>query len=89
MKRARFLFFGRVQGIGFRYTTSSIARRHEVVGYVHNLRDGSVELEIEGQEPAIRAFTDEIKRTVSGYIQNISESWSDATGEFSTFEVKF
>ncbi len=37
------LFSGRVQGVGFRYTTLRLARAMGVKGYVKNLEDGRVE----------------------------------------------
>ena len=47
--RQRVIFRGRVQGVGFRATTASIARRHPVVGYVKNMPDGAVELIAEAE----------------------------------------
>ena len=46
----KIIFSGRVQGVGFRYRTHSIAQRFQVCGYVKNLIDGTVELVIEGEE---------------------------------------
>ena len=40
--RCRVIYRGRVQGVGFRYTSASIARRFPVTGYVRNLPDGTV-----------------------------------------------
>lgn len=39
---------GRVQGVGFRYSAVNKAERLHVSGYVKNMPDGSVALEIEG-----------------------------------------
>ena len=60
--RRRVLFHGRVQGVGFRYTTASIARRHPVVGFVRNLPDGSVELVAEATPPVLDQFLADIGR---------------------------
>ena len=43
------LYEGRVQGVGFRYTTKSVANGFEVTGTVRNLTDGRVELVAEGE----------------------------------------
>ncbi|MDB5171893.1 MAG: Acylphosphatase, partial [Phycisphaerales bacterium] len=37
MQRRIYHFDGRVQGVGFRYTTQNIAIRYNVHGYVRNL----------------------------------------------------
>lgn len=39
------LYSGRVQGVGFRYTTKQIASGYEVTGTVKNLPDGRVQLQ--------------------------------------------
>jgi acylphosphatase len=39
------LYSGRVQGVGFRYTTKQIASGFDVTGWVKNLPDGRVELQ--------------------------------------------
>jgi len=44
MIRHRIHFFGNVQGVGFRYTTCSVARGFDVTGFVRNCSNGSVEL---------------------------------------------
>ena len=44
----KIIFSGRVQGVGFRYTTKEVATGYDVVGSVKNLPDGSVELLIMG-----------------------------------------
>lgn len=36
--------YGRVQGVGFRYTTQHEAQRLELTGYAKNMDDGSVEV---------------------------------------------
>jgi acylphosphatase len=38
-------YSGRVQGVGFRYTTKQIASGFEVTGWVKNLPDGRLELQ--------------------------------------------
>ena len=49
MKTLRVHYEGRVQGVGFRYTTLQIAKEFEVAGVVRNLADGRVHLEVEGR----------------------------------------
>ena len=48
MIRKVVFYSGRVQGVGFRYTTANLARRFNVAGYVQNLPDGKVRLDVQG-----------------------------------------
>jgi acylphosphatase len=56
----RALFEGRVQGVGFRYTIKQLAMGFDVVGWVKNLPDGSVELQLMGEEDEVEEFLREI-----------------------------
>ncbi|MBO5072023.1 MAG: acylphosphatase [Eubacterium sp.] len=48
--RRYYRFFGRVQGVGFRYRARQAADSLGVTGWVTNLYDGSVEMEAQGKE---------------------------------------
>lgn len=51
--RKHIIFYGRVQGVGFRYRAMYAAESYGVSGWVRNLYDGSVEMEAEGSESDI------------------------------------
>lgn len=51
--RKHFLVYGRVQGVGFRYKAYYLANNRGLTGYVRNLYDGSVEMEIQGEDAEI------------------------------------
>lgn len=61
MKRKHYFFYGRVQGVGFRYTMTYSARNLGLTGWVRNLYDGSVEAEIQGSEVRIMALIEKMQ----------------------------
>jgi len=80
---------GRVQGVGFRYTARSVARRFDVVGFVRNLPDGRVQLVAEGTPQELDRFFAAIADHLGHYVHGCEQHTSPATGEFSGFEVRF
>jgi acylphosphatase len=82
MNRFRMTIFysGRVQGVGFRYTTRDVALGFEVTGTVRNLPDGRVELVAEGTR-------EELETGVGGCIRNEEIRWTAATGMLRGFEI--
>ena len=49
----RYLVSGRVQGVGFRYFVQDAAVREGVSGFVRNVPDGRVEVQVEGEIEAV------------------------------------
>ncbi|MCX6858342.1 MAG: acylphosphatase [Verrucomicrobia bacterium] len=50
MPAKQIIYSGRVQGVGFRYSTKQIASGYEVIGTVKNLPDGRVEMQVMSQD---------------------------------------
>lgn len=67
MTARQYLFAGRVQGVGFRYTTKNIAKGFDVLGWVKNLPDGRVELQIMGDEEELNEFIEELHDSPLGH----------------------
>ncbi|MFN2509145.1 MAG: acylphosphatase [Chthoniobacterales bacterium] len=59
----RVLYSGNVQGVGFRYTVKQIARGFDVVGWIRNLPDGRVELQMSGEESELAAFLEAVAQS--------------------------
>ena len=53
MIRRHFIFYGWVQGVGFRYRARHAADLLGCTGWVRNEYDGSVSMEIQGEEENI------------------------------------
>lgn len=81
---------GRVQGVGFRYSAQEKARAYGLVGWVQNKADGTVEIEVEGEEKAIVNFINEIKSGLNHFIRvdNIEISKSDKIIGYRQFRIK-
>ena len=82
-------FSGRVQGVGFRYASRSVAASFAVTGFVRNLRDRRVELVAEGERADLERFLSQVKSEMSGYVGETDVRWSQATGEFGSFGIRF
>jgi acylphosphatase len=56
VKRVRVVVGGRVQGVFFRSTCATLARRRGLAGFVRNLPDGRVEAVFEGIDDDVDAL---------------------------------
>lgn len=69
----RAIFKGRVQGVGFRYRTSRIARRYPLSGFVQNLPDGTVELVVQAVDKSVlEEFFDEMMLAFAVNVTDVS-----------------
>lgn len=59
--RFHYIFSGDVQGVGFRYTASQNARMLGLTGWVHNMYDGRVEMEVQGSVPDINSLIRQLR----------------------------
>lgn len=79
-QRRIIIFSGRVQGVGFRFTTVQFARRRQLGGTVRNLPDGRVELVLEGSAGDISDLVADIQRHFEGFIHNVVHATEDPIG---------
>ena len=81
---------GAVQGVGFRYFVLNAARAAGLVGFVKNLRDGSVEIVAEGPRKELERFARDVSEGPRrGLVRDVQLRWIESTGEFQSFEVGF
>lgn len=66
------IFEGHVQGVGFRYTVKDLSRGFDVCGWVKNLPEGTVELQVMGESDEVESFIREISEEspVAHHIKN-------------------
>lgn len=81
-------FTGHVQGVGFRYSTLQVAKEFEVAGFVRNLFDGRVHVEVEGRKPEIDAFVAAILEAMPGHVRNTERVTARRVPQFRGFEIR-
>ncbi len=87
--RRTVLYTGKVQGVGFRYTACSVARRHAVTGYVKNLEGGRVELVAEGDLDEVERFLAGVADDLGACINDTQEWTVTGTGDFRQFDIRY
>lgn len=88
--RAHIFVLGNVQGVYFRQNTRIVATRHGVTGWVRNLKDGRVEVLLEGYEADVGQVIEWChigppKATVN----DVDIKYESYTGEFEEFMVNY
>ena len=84
----KFLIKGEVQGVGYRFFAQRAAARHQVVGYVRNCPDGTVEALVEGSASNVQAFKDDLATGPQwAVVDQVEEIVLEPTGSYSAFRV--
>ncbi len=82
--------YGRVQGVFFRASVTGWARELGLAGYVRNLPDSTVEVRAEGKRQQLEKLVDYLKEgPPAARIDRVVTSWSEYTGDYSGFRVRY
>jgi acylphosphatase len=79
--RKRIIFYGQVQGVGFRAVAKMLAGKYDISGWVKNNDDGSVSLAAEGEEQNIKNYIAQLKRFFHNNIEKMEENEEERKGE--------
>ena len=86
--RAHVYISGRVQGVFFRSKTKQEAIKHNLTGWIRNIKDGRVEAVFEGEENNVRKIIEYCYRgTPLSKVVNVEVLWEAYTGKFSSFKI--
>lgn len=89
MQARKFLIKGEVQGVGYRYFAQRAAARHQVVGYVRNCSDGTVEALAEGSANSVEAFKHDLATGPQwATVDHVEEICLEPTGRYSAFRIE-
>lgn len=75
--------------MGFRFTSQRLARGFDVAGSVRNLRDGRVELIVEGDPAEVDAFLHAVRDAMEPYIEDATvESCTPSSPPLAGFTIR-
>lgn len=91
MKETRVLrIHGKVQGVGYRFFATRVARRLGLKGSIQNLRDSTVEAVVEGEAAAIDEWIRELREGPRyAEVSRIDQEKREFTGQYGDFDVRF
>ena len=87
--RLKIKFTGRVQGVGFRYTAQYAAQHFGLTGWVFNDYDGSVLMEIQGEEISISKMIERLDSDRFIRIERIEKTVIPLDKDERSFRVKY
>lgn len=78
MKEIECHIAGKVHGVLFRKFVQKRARELDIVGFVQNLEDGTVEVVAQGEEEQLLEFIEHLKKgPVFAQVEKVDVSWQD------------
>lgn len=81
---------GKVQGVFFRQALKVLAKKKNVSGWVKNLKDGRVEVLLEGEDLDVSSIVEWCHAgSANARVEDIDIKNEKFTGEFSKFDVLY
>lgn len=90
IKHMKFIVYGEVQGVGFRYFTHQLADELGLIGWVKNHDDGTVEIRVEGKKSQLLEFRKKIEKgNHFSKITHLEEDELYYLGDYRHFEIRY
>lgn len=90
MKHLEVSIYGRVQGVSFRLNTKRKARELGLLGWVENMSDGSVYMEVEGdKEKLLKILNWCQKGPFFAKVDRVEHKFSSELKGFKNFEINY
>lgn len=87
---AHIIVKGIVQGVGFRWFVEREAKELGLVGYVKNLFNGDVEVEVEGDRSLIEELIKQLKvGNRPSHVTGVQVSWLEFQNKYNNFRIAF
>lgn len=87
---AKIIVKGLVQGIGFRWFVEREANNLDLKGYVKNLYNGDVEVEVEGEQGLIEELVKILKvGNRMSHVTGVNVEWLEYKNRYSSFDIRF
>lgn len=84
------IIYGRVQLVMFRDFVTRHAKKLGLAGRVKNNPDGTVWFVAEGDEEALRLLLERVRKgPMLSRVDRVEDTWKEATGQFSDFQIVF
>ncbi|MCX8083636.1 MAG: acylphosphatase [Calditerrivibrio sp.] len=90
MKRLQILVKGRVQGVGYRAFVQDKATSLKLYGYVKNMPDGSVFIDVQGDEEKLNLLIDYLKKgPPMSRVDSLDIKPMDILADYTRFSISY
>jgi len=87
--KVKLIVRGRVQGVNFRANVRDYCNAFGLKGFVQNMRDGSVEINVCGSKKELENLIEWIKKCPGlSRVRNIDAKWNLGNEKFINFEIR-